>query len=266
MTIYWIYDLPLWLFGLLSVLFGVSASILGLLISRPFVSRFHRGDEHQNDVVSYYFAAVGVFYGLTLGLIAVETYQNYIDSDNKVAAEAHAIASIYYDLDGFPQPLRGELTEDLKKYVKHVIDDEWSKQKTGEHIPLRVDILEDLENRLMAYDPVKDREKNFLHEAIRTLDELLIDRETRIQATKTALPAVLWWVVLAGAGINVGLTFFFKVDDLKLHTLLVSLFATSLALLIFITAAMDNPFRGELGVTAEAFQEVLDNVFVNRPH
>jgi hypothetical protein len=31
-----------------------------------------------------------------------------------------------------------------------------------------------------------------------------------------------------------------------------------------VTAAMDNPFRGEFGVSSEAFQAILDNV-MSRP-
>jgi hypothetical protein len=39
-----------------------------------------------------------------------------------------------------------------------------------------------------------------------------------------------------------------------------TLFASLLGLLVFLTAAMDNPFRGEFSVSPDAFQIVFDNM------
>src|SRR5690349_2107515 len=98
MTMYWIYDLPNWTLGV-------------LFATRPLVRRLLGPTANYNDVVSYFFAGIGVFYGLALGLIAVATWENYTDIDGVVGTEAAAVASFYRDLDGYPQPLRGRLEE-----------------------------------------------------------------------------------------------------------------------------------------------------------
>jgi hypothetical protein len=82
----------------------------------------------------------------------------------------------------------------------------------------------------------------------------------RLQSVSTALPGVLWTVVLIGAMVNIGLSYLFWVDNLRLQALLVVAFASSLAMLIFLTTAMDNPFRGEFSVSSDAYQYVLDHV------
>ena len=46
----------------------------------------------------------------------------------------------------------------------------------------------------------------------------------------------------------------------ELAVVLVLAFSSALAMLIFLTAAMDNPFRGEFSVSSDAFQYVLDHV------
>jgi hypothetical protein len=76
----------------------------------------------------------------------------------------------------------------------------------------------------------------------------------------TGLPASLWSVVLIGGLLDIALTYLFWVENRKLHALLVALLATFIGLLIFLTAAMDNPFRGEFSVSPASFQTVLDNV------
>ena len=76
----------------------------------------------------------------------------------------------------------------------------------------------------------------------------------------TGLPAALWAVVLIGAVLNGLLTYLFWIENFKLHALAVAILACFIALLIFLTAAMDNPFRGEFSVNSDVFQTILEKV------
>jgi hypothetical protein len=60
--------------------------------------------------------------------------------------------------------------------------------------------------------------------------------------------------------LNIGLTYLFWIENLSVHAILVGIMAIFIALLVFLTAAMDNPFRGEFSVSAEAYQTVFQNV------
>lgn len=70
MDFFWLYNLQNWQFGLLTVATFIAFSMIGLWHSRRMVIRFI-GKHPYNDMVSFYLAAVGVFYGISLGLIAV---------------------------------------------------------------------------------------------------------------------------------------------------------------------------------------------------
>ena len=118
---YWIYDIPNWKFFLITLAAFVGVSLVGLFLTRPLVRRVVGGLDKYNDAVNYYFAAIGVLYGLTLGLIAVGTWENFNEVDGKVSKEADALGSLYRDLDGYPQPLRGE-SEDLLRAVRQEND------------------------------------------------------------------------------------------------------------------------------------------------
>jgi hypothetical protein len=86
-----------------------------------------------------------------------------------------------------------------------------------------------------------------------------------VQSVGSGLPAALWIVVLVGAGLNIGLVYLFWVENRALHAVLVAGFAAFLALLIFLTAAMDNPYRGEFSVSPDAYQMALDQVMTPAP-
>jgi hypothetical protein len=264
MTMYWIYDLPNWTLGVLIVGVIVALSLSGLFATRPLVRRLLGPTANYNDVVSYFFAGIGVFYGLALGLIAVATWENYTDIDGVVGTEAAAVASFYRDLDGYPQPLRGRLEEMMREYMKIVIEKEWPAHREGLTPDDGDAMLDRLEDEVMRFDPTKEREKILQGEVLRSLDTVQEQRRLRLQAVPTGLPAALWAVVLIGALLNVALTYLFWVDNLRVHAILVAIMAIFIGLLIFLTAAMDNPFRGHFSVSPDAFQSVLDNIMKPR--
>jgi Protein of unknown function (DUF4239) len=260
MSLYWIYDLPNWLLCIVIVTSTVALALAGLFVTRPIVKRIVGASSKHNDLVSYFLGSMGVFYGLALGLIAVATWENYTEVDAVVTSEAAALASLYRDLDGYPEPLRPKLESLLRDYTRTVIEKEWPAHKQGIALEDGDQILDNFENQVMNFEPVREREKIVHAEVLRSLDTVLDQRRLRLQAVSTGLPAALWAVVLTGALLNGLLTYLFWIENLKLHAVSVAILACFIALLIFLTAAMDNPFRGEFSVTSDVFQTILEKV------
>ena len=260
MSMYWIYDLPNWQLGIATVVVFVVLSLLGLVVSRPLVRRLLDASPVHNDIVSFVFAGIGVFYGLAMGLIAVATWEDFTDVDGLVGKEAAAIAGLYRDLDGYPQPLRGQFEAMLQDYTRHVIQKDWPAHRRGNVEEEGSEVLDVFEDKIMAFEPSNEREKIVHSDVLHSLDTVVELRRLRLQSVSTGLPASLWSVVLIGAALNIALTYLFWVENRWLHAVLVATLATFIGLLIFLTAAMDNPFRGEFSVSPDAYQMVLDNV------
>ena len=81
-----------------------------------------------------------------------------------------------------------------------------------------------------------------------------------LDAVGTGLPGVMWAVVLVGAIIGLSATFFFKVEDARLHGILVTLLAAFMGLIIFMILALDQPFRGDLGISPQPYQLIYDHL------
>ncbi len=260
MTFYWIYDLANVQLGLLIISVCVFGSLLGLFATRPLVRRLLDGSDRYNDVVSWVFAGIGVFYGLALGLIAVGTWENFSGVDAQISAEAASIATLYNDLDGYPPPLRAKLEAELMTYTRFIVEKDWPAHRKGETNDEGTALLHDFEDHVVEFEPVKERDKIIHAEVIKTLDQVVDARRLRLSSVGTGLPAALWAVVLFGAVLNTSLLYLIWVESLKLQATLVAIFATFVALLLFLTAVMDNPFRGQFSVSPDNYQEVLDKV------
>jgi hypothetical protein len=260
MSFYWIYDLPNWQLALLTIGVFVGVALAGLVLSRPIVRRLLNESSAHNDIVSAFLSGVGVFYGLALGLIAVGTWENFGGIVTQTSKEAAALGELYRDLDAYPDETRDRLEDKLRTYTQAIVEKDWPAHRRGEAPEEGTLLLDEFENEVLGFEPTREREKIAHAEVLHSLDSVVEQRRLRLESVSTGLPAALWAVVLVGAGLNILFTYLFWVDNFKLHALLIGLLATFIALLVFLTAAMDNPFRGNFSVTPEVYQAILDNV------
>jgi Zn-dependent protease with chaperone function len=259
MNFYWVYDLPNWLFAVLTISAFVAFSTIGLWISRRLVLRLFGGHPY-NDVVSFYLSTAGVFYGITLGLIAVGTFTTFTDIDRGVSREAAAIAALYRNAGTYPEPARGELCRLMEDYTRFVIDEEWPKQRKGTLPPEGAERVTRLQETLGAFNPATEREKIIHAEALSQYNRMMEERRMRLQSVRSGLPLTMYMVVIVGAVLNIMVSWLFVVKIFRLHVFLNMLMAALLGLLVYLIAVMDNPFRGEFSVGPEAFEYVRDQL------
>jgi hypothetical protein len=253
MSFYWIYDLPNWLLGMLMVLVVTGLSAAGLVAARPHVRRLFGPPPGHNDVVSYYLGTFGVFYGLTIGLIAVASWQNLADLEGLVNEEAAAMRVLDRAVILYPEPARGQLHRLLVVYVDNVIEDEWPAQTRGETPESGSELLADFGRALTGVEPATAGQQALHAETLRAFSHYVALRRERLFSVGEGLPEVVWWVLVLGAVLNIGLTYLFAVERLGVHLLLTLALAAFVALLIFLIAAMDHPFLGEFSVGPDAF-------------
>ena len=96
-------------------------------------------------------------------------------------------------------------------------------------------------------------------EALRQFNAFLEYRRMRLFSVNTAIPPVMWYVVILGAVINIAMVWLFDMKFIT-HLLLGGLLAAYLGTMIFLIAAMDHPFRGEVSVTAEPFEALYKHM------
>jgi hypothetical protein len=114
---------------------------------------------------------------------------------------------------------------------------------------------------MTRFEPATEGQRALHAEALRAYNQLVEARSLRIDAAvHTGLPGVLWLVVLAGAAISLTATFFFEVEDARLHAVMVTLLAAFIGLVVFMILAFDRPFRGDLGLESGPYQQVYDVV------
>jgi hypothetical protein len=261
-NMYWVYDLPNWLFGGLTVLAFVAFGLIGLYLTRGWALRLHVVHHSHNDIVGFYLGAVTVFYGITLGLLAIGTWTTYGDVESRVEHEAGALGALYRDVSAYPDPPRARMQDDLRRYTREVIDKGWPLQRRGIVPNSATGILQDFQRDFMSFEPTTEREKILAAEAYRAFNDLTESRRARLNSVTEEMPGPLWVLVIVGALVCVAVTWCFHTGSFAMHFWMTALFSALLGLMIYLIAALDNPYRGDISVTAEPMERVYQQTMV----
>lgn len=254
MNLSWMYSLPAFLFFLFVIFFFGAVSITGFLLVRKSVERWLGKPPAQNEVIGYYIAATGVVYGITLGLIAVGVWDNYIHINVNVEEEAANLSAVYRDVSNYPEPYKTRLSAALKSYTRYVIDEAWPLQEKGIDPPGGVELINGFQQTLYGYEPVSESQKIIHASALKSYNDYILLRRLRIQNVTKGVPVMIWWVVFFGAMINLILSWLFVVKNISLHILMNGLLGALIGALIFLIIVLDFPFRGWFKVSSEPFE------------
>jgi len=257
---HWAYQIPPLFLGLVMVVVIEIVSLAGLILVRKFLLprlRFHDG---VNDAISGTVQAIGVFYGITVGLIAVGVWQTHTDAADIVARESAAIAALYRDVSGYPEPLRTTLQSELREYTHAVIEKVWEEQRQGRMLDVGTRILTQFQEELFSFEPTTAGQTSLHNETLRAFNILITERRLRLNAVNEQLSEVMWAVIWIGAALSVGVAWLYKIEDLKIHALLVALLAGFLALVILMIVIHDRPFLGPYSIPSDSYKLVLEKL------
>jgi hypothetical protein len=252
----WIYDYTTPELAIRVVSAFVLFSWLGCLLIRPFMRLVvlrRRAD--TNDVIGYILSCFCVFYGLLLGLIAVAAYENYSEVEANVSREVASLGALYEDVSQYGDPHGQNLRWLLRDFCRYTIKDAWPKYQRGQ-IPEGADTrLQAFHEQLLSFAPQSRTEEIIHTEAIRQFNVFMEHHRVREHAVGSGLPPLMWVIVILGAVLNIMLVWLFDIDIIS-HFVLGGVLAFFLGNVILLIAVTDNPFRGEISVRPEAFEQL----------
>lgn len=250
---YWLYDVPPARLALLFIAVFVGFYWLGAIIVRPLLRQFVKHTASCNDIVGYVLSCFCVFYGLLLGLIAVTAYQNVSDASQNVTREAAALGALYEDVSQYPEPYGQNLRWLLRDYTRYVIKYAWPLQQKG-IIPEEGTIrAEAFHEQLLEFQPQTPSQQIIHAEALRQFNNFLEFRRMRLFSVHSSLPATMWSVMILGAVLNIAICWLF---DMRFLTQLIlgGILAAYLGTMMHLIFDMNQPFRGDVSITAEPFE------------
>jgi hypothetical protein len=254
-----LYQWPLWIVLILMIggLVGFALVTLGLV--RRFLPGlgFAGHDAHFGDLMVH---SMMLIYGLVAALIAVNVYETYSDVSRTVSREATAIAALYRDASGYPEPTHAWVQRAIRDYTLQIINEAWPQQRRGEIPTHGVVMVNQIQQALFSFEPKSEGQKILHAEALRAFNEMALARRLRLDANRERLPGVMWRLLIFGALLCLFAACFFHVDNPRLHQLSLAMLATLMALVLFMIFAWDRPYVGEFGIDSDAYRLVYEQL------
>jgi hypothetical protein len=120
---------PLTFLLIAAVALTVAVVVLAVWLIRRIVPATSEG--FHAEISAPMVGVVAALFGLLLAFVIVIAYQNFLDADDNVSREADSLSSIVRDSAAFPDPGGENVRRAVGRYVRAVVDDEWSQMHDG---------------------------------------------------------------------------------------------------------------------------------------
>ena len=258
---YWVYDYYPLVSGSIFVIGFIFTTFLLIYLFRRFLRPIFHKNTQNNEMVSLMLSSFLGLYALLLGLLAVAAYQNLTDVTSVVSDEASSLGALYRDVQAYPEPTKTLLQNELRDYTRFTIDRAWPEQQKGRILEEGTHRITRFAQDLTNFTPSSKREEILHAEAYRQFNQYQEHRSARLGNVSTQIPAVFWAVVLIGSIIAITLLALFDIEIVA-HFCMAGLTSGFLGLVIFLVAAMDNPFRGSVSVSSSPFEDIYQSIML----
>jgi hypothetical protein len=237
-------------------MFLVLATWLALVFVKPFLRIFVRRQVGANEVVGHSLSIFALLYGLLLGLLSISTYQSALLAEDNVVVEATSLAALHRNTQTYDEPFRGEAHKIILSYAQYLTADAWKEQQEG-RLPVSGDkLMRELFDIIHGFVPTAESQKTIHADTIKLFDEIRHARLKRLAALIVGIPDVMWTLVWIGAAITIMLVLLLDIRFM-LHLILSGVISFYLGIMIFLLISLDNPFRGDVGVSSEIFRAIV---------
>ena len=245
-------ELPLWQSGLLLTGGAVIGAMIVEWTARKLIP--HEVRVEHNAVVSTVFTVVGTTYAVLLAFVAMLALEGYNKAEAVTGHEASLVEDVFELMSALNGPGPEGMRQDIVAYTRHVVADEWPAQARGQSVPEQVSALQRLTQSALRVRPDDTALYAILLEKVTALGAA---RRERLAAARASIPAIVWFVLIAGGGISVLFASLLGAPKLSMQLVTSSLLALSGALVLLVVVALSNPFEGDLAISDQPFQRVL---------
>ncbi|WP_093698224.1 DUF4239 domain-containing protein [Streptomyces sp. 2231.1] len=242
-----------WLVLVLAML-GACAVVVVVTLVRHKRAPDDEDPSETPDVIEYMTMWIGVVYAIVLGLAIAGVWEARSAAQDYVQNEAQALHEISERVRVYPPDVRDRIRDDLDAYVSYVVHTEWKAMADDEQVTDRgTELLQQVRQDVTDYQPRNDFEAQAYQPLLDQLATADQARNARAGSTGPTMPPVVWWGLLAGAVITIGMVFALQIRRTTRELVLAGLFSATIAFMLFLIWDLDAPYSRGIAVTADPF-------------
>ncbi|WP_086025907.1 DUF4239 domain-containing protein [Streptomyces viridochromogenes] len=252
--------MPEWLVLTLAMLAACAVVVL-ITFVRHRTAPEDEDPSETPDVIEYMTMWIGVVYAIVLGLAIAGVWEGRSAAQDHVQAEALALHEISERVRVYPADVRDRIRDDVNTYVGHVVTTEWKTMtEHGEVTERGTELLQRLREDVTDYEPGTDFEAQAYQPLVDQVTAADQARNARANSTGETMPGVVWFGLLAGGVVTIGMVFALQIRRTTRELVLAGLFSALIAFLLFLIWDFDAPYSRGVTASAEPFLDLFPHI------
>jgi len=251
-----IYGLPPLVLTGLVLLGTISVSSFMVWFCRRYVSIIKTAPDAVK--IETYSDAFGIAFAILLGLIIVTAWSSYDKTDDYVKTEVNYLSDLYQQSEYLNDVAQKELRQNLRDYVKEVVDVEWPLLSQGKYSQTADNLMFRNFHILYQYVPSDKKEEFVLAQMNKIATDASEKRRSRILNASSSLTPIMWVILFTCNIIGFFILGMYIEGRTDLHIMLQSLYAVGMGLMLLLVIVLDRPFyEFGGGISSEPFKKLI---------
>ncbi|MEV6283721.1 hypothetical protein [Kribbella sp. NPDC051770] len=242
-----------WVVGLMIV-----TAVLAVILRK---ARQRFGREANNEVAGQVFTIVGGVNVVIAAFVLISLFDATSSAKDNTYQEANSLVAVRWASDSLAEPARSKIEDLAQQYATQVAEEEWPDLRTGAPVSERGwELLSQLQNEVERVPTKTDREEDSRVEASTQLWNVYQARQVRLNSAGSGVSAVVWFAIVVGSVMSIGLMFMFGGPGVYSYAVIVAMLSGAIALMVFAIYQLQNPFSGGANVGPDAFVAALSRL------
>lgn len=252
--------MPEWLVLILAML-AVCVVVVIITVLRHRTAADDEDPDETPDVIEYMTMWIGVVYAIVLGLAIAGVWEGRSAAQDHVQAEAVALHEISERVRVYPTDVRDRIRDDVNTYVGHVVNTEWKAMSDDGKVTERgTELLDRIREDVTDYQPRTDFEAQAYQPLVDQVTAADQARSARAGATGETMPGVVWFGLITGGVVTIGMIFVLQIRRTARELILAGLFSALIAFLLFLIWDFDAPYSRGVTASADPFLDLFPHI------
>jgi hypothetical protein len=200
---------------------------------------------------------LGIIFGLLIGFLAVQVWNDADEARIAVDREASALRAAVLLSERFPGSTEERIRGLVHQHVEQAVADEWPamarRRATLTHVPSELGAAL---RAALGLRPQDEGQRIAQGELVTSLEDALDARRQRILLSESSVNWVKWSGVIVLALLTLLAIAFVHSENRTTTALAMGIFAAAVAVSITIIAAQERPFSGQFGVEPDPLLQI----------
>jgi len=201
---------------------------------------------------------LGIIFGLLVGFVAVQVWNDFDRAKIAVASEASALRGVGLLAESFPQEQRSRLRALINRHIQDAVQQEWpamaEQRATLSTLPQA--LAQCLEVTLNL-KPADEGQATAQREIVNFLGKAADARRQRIVISQSSVSSVKWAAILLLGLCTLIAIAMVHSDNRLTCAIALTMFATGIAAAVLLIATYTRPFTGDISVGPDLLQQVI---------